>query len=264
MTTQAEYDARQAAKLNRIRNAAERTRAAADAKIARARDMASIIPLGQPVLGGHHSEGRDRRYRARIDGTYRAGFALADRAAALERKAAGRGGISADDPSAAAQLRAKLTVLEQKQTDMKACNAIIRSNARHGIDAQVAALVEYGRGMTADLAVKLLTPDFCGRVGFADYQLTNNGAEIRRCRQRIADLDAAADRPTATGSTNADGVTWGEDADLNRVWIAFDDKPDPELRGELKRAGFRWAPSLGRWQRQTSTTALKLAEGFAS
>jgi hypothetical protein len=267
MTTQAEYDARQAARLDRIRNAAERTRAASDAKISKARQMSDLIPFGQPILVGHHSEGRDRRYRGRIDSTYRAGFDLAAKAERLERKvaAAGRAGISADDPSAVAQLRAKLARLERKQADMKECNAIIRRLATVGLDAQVAALVSEGPdGMTAELAVKLITPDFCGRIGFPDYAISNGGAEIRRVRRRITDLEAAAGREPVAGGGNADGVTWGEDADMNRVWVAFPGKPEAEVRAELKGAGFRWAPSLNRWQRQTSPAAIHHAQRIAA
>ena len=35
-----------------------------------------------------------------------------------------------------------------------------------------------------------------------------------------------------------------------RVQLRFDGKPDDETRALLKRNGFRWAPSLGVWQRQ--------------
>ncbi|MEE8059026.1 MAG: DUF3560 domain-containing protein [Pseudomonadales bacterium] len=36
----------------------------------RAKDMAPVIPFGQPILVGHHSEHRDRRYRDRIHNTF--------------------------------------------------------------------------------------------------------------------------------------------------------------------------------------------------
>lgn len=267
MTTQEEYDTRQERRRARIQNAAERARAAADATFARAQDMASIIPFGQPILVGHYSERGDRNYRARIDRTYRKSFELNDRAARLEAKliSAARPAISADDPSAVAQLQAKLARLERKQADMRTCNTLIRKHAKAGLDAQVAALLADGpAGMTQELAVTILTPDCFGGIGFASYQLSNNNAEIRRCRARIAELEAAAARPAAAGGENADGVSWGEDTDLNRVWIAFPGKPDPDVRTRLKRSGFRWAPSLNRWQRQTSPAALRLAEGFVT
>lgn len=55
--------------------------ARAEAKQSWADERRSHIPLGQPILIGHHSEGRDRRFRARLDN--------ADRKAAEERRKAG-------------------------------------------------------------------------------------------------------------------------------------------------------------------------------
>lgn len=66
---------------------AERKSAVAGELINRARDMASIIPFGQPILVGHHSERRDRNYRGRIDRTFERGFEAHNEAADAERKA---------------------------------------------------------------------------------------------------------------------------------------------------------------------------------
>ncbi|WP_232431335.1 DUF3560 domain-containing protein [Cupriavidus sp. UYPR2.512] len=68
--------------------------------------MASVIPFGQPILTGHHSEGRDRRYRARVHATFGRAFELHDTANALDRRAeaVGKGGVSGDDPEAIPKL----------------------------------------------------------------------------------------------------------------------------------------------------------------
>jgi hypothetical protein len=49
-----------------LQDKADRRAAQARAKLDRADQMAEHIPLGQPILIGHHSENRDRRYRERI------------------------------------------------------------------------------------------------------------------------------------------------------------------------------------------------------
>lgn len=49
-----------------LQDTADRRAREAQAKLDRADRMAEHIPLGQPILVGHHSEGRDRRYRARM------------------------------------------------------------------------------------------------------------------------------------------------------------------------------------------------------
>lgn len=46
----------------------------------------------------------------------------------------------------------------------------------------------------------------------------------------------------------------------NRVQIDFDDRPDEALRTALKREGWRWAPSVGKWQRQRTANALASAK----
>lgn len=46
----------------------------------------------------------------------------------------------------------------------------------------------------------------------------------------------------------------------HRLQIIFDDKPDDDLRQELKQYGFRWAPSVGAWQRQLTKNALYAAK----
>ncbi len=64
----AAYAAKRNAKIERITKAAQRTEAEAGARLNTARKMAAVIPFGQPILIGHHSEKRDRNYRGRIDG----------------------------------------------------------------------------------------------------------------------------------------------------------------------------------------------------
>lgn len=53
----------------------------------KAREMAGVIPFGQPILVGHHSEKRDRNYRNKIHNTFGKAFAEQDKAAYYEQKA---------------------------------------------------------------------------------------------------------------------------------------------------------------------------------
>ena len=85
---QHEYQQERAAvRAERLDGAAERRAAAAASAERRAREMASIIPLGQPILIGHHSERGDRNYRNRIHRTFVKAAGLADEASALARRA---------------------------------------------------------------------------------------------------------------------------------------------------------------------------------
>lgn len=46
----------------------------------------------------------------------------------------------------------------------------------------------------------------------------------------------------------------------DRIQIDFDDRPDEAMRAALKREGWRWAPSVGKWQRQRTPNALASAK----
>lgn len=60
------YNERKQARINRYRELAEKNHAAASAQHEESRQMMSAIPMGQPILVGHHSEARDRRYLSLI------------------------------------------------------------------------------------------------------------------------------------------------------------------------------------------------------
>lgn len=66
---------------------ADKKRKEADAITEQAREMASIIPMGEPIHIGHHSERRDRNYREKIGNKMRKGAELSDYADELERRA---------------------------------------------------------------------------------------------------------------------------------------------------------------------------------
>ncbi|HVV50574.1 MAG TPA: DUF3560 domain-containing protein [Polyangia bacterium] len=247
------YEAKQEARRQRLLAASARATTAAEQLHGRAQRMASAIPLGQPILIGHHSEGRDRRYRGRIHETYRKSFEAQSQAEQLRQRAAsvGTAGVSSDDPDAVAKLRTKLASLETLQSRMKAGNTIVRD--RKLSDPQkIAELVKLG--LKEANAAKALMPDFAGRVGFPDYALKNNGAEIRRVRARIEALETAQRAP-GRGPVQGDGWIIEEERDENRVAIRFEGIPAAEVRARLKAHGFRWSPTRRAWVRMLSNAA---------
>ena len=66
---------------------AEKASERSDELIERAHKMSDIIPFGQPILIGHHSEGRDRNYRDKIQNTYRRAVAEDEKAKYFENRA---------------------------------------------------------------------------------------------------------------------------------------------------------------------------------
>ena len=238
------YEARKAERLNRLREKAQRLELAAEGAHAAARGIAEHIPMGQPILVGHHSERRHRRDLDRIDRGYRKSAELAREADALRLRAQrseATDAISSDDPDAIPKLRAKLEGLESNRARMVATNKAVRSKDPRSALATMA--------YSAAAIDKLLAPDFAGRVGFPAYALANAASEVARVRKRIAGLEARA--VSAAPAAVHVGDVRIEEAD-NRVRIVFPGKPDEATRAALKKSGFRWSPTVGAWQRHAS------------
>lgn len=164
-------------------------------------------------------------------------------------RAVGMGGISSDDPDAAAKIERKIAGLREAQERMKAANAAIRMKDTAAGDARLAEL-----GFTQKDIHELRTPDF-GRPGFQSWALSNNNAEIHRLEGRLADLRKRAENPLP--DFDFDGGHAEANADENRLQLFFDGKPSDEIRDALKKEGFRWSPRFGAWQRQLSPNAYR-------
>jgi hypothetical protein len=245
-------------KQNRIDYAgtqAQKNEEKADAFHDRANTIASYIPMGQPILVGHHSEKRHRNDLKKIHGAMNNAREARDKAAyyasrvkAMEENTA----ISSDDPEAIQKLQTRLETLTSLQTFMKAANRCIKKQDKDGF-----LKLPYG---TDDLWAKLNEKDFCGRIGFPDYKLTNNNANMRRIKQRIQQLEAFAGRTTK--ETTIKGVRLVENVEANRVQLIFPDKPDEKIREELHAAGFNWCRSEGAWQRFLTNSGIYAARQF--
>ena len=168
----------------------------------------------------------------------------------------GTGGIMSDDKDAVAKLTAKLEKLEKHQATMKAANAAVRMKDTTKGDAKLKEM-----GYTDEEIKQLRAPDFCGRVGYPDYEMKNNNANIRRIKERIAALEKEAQQAAAnTGPVKGDGYELVENADMGRIQFIFDGKPDDGTRALLKENGFRWAPSQGAWQRMLNDNGRSAAQ----
>lgn len=156
--------------------------------------------------------------------------------------------ISSDDPNAPQLIRDRIAELEARQDRMRTANRYVRKRDR----AKLADMGYSEREIDA-----LFKPDFCGRVGYADFELQNNNANIRRLKQRLEQVEANA--AASREEIEIGNVTIVQNPDANRTQILFPSKPDAATRGKLKARGFRWAPSEGAWQRHMSASALIIA-----
>lgn len=141
----------------------------------------------------------------------------------------------------------------------------IRDNANKAIrelyTAHAADLAKLA-GISEARANAFLTPDDLGRIGFCSYQLTNNNAEIRRVKARIAELEKAL--PLADSEPQVilypGGVEVTENGPENRLQIRFPAKPAPDIIKQLKGYGFHWSKTQGVWQRMLTNDARWKAE----
>lgn len=150
----------------------------------------------------------------------------------------------------AAEMRAKIEKAEKQQETMKAVNKIVRSK----LSEQGKKDLIVSMGFKPETAAELLRPDWCGRIGFPAYALTNNLANIARMRDRLAEIEKKAADGTFTEEYQ-DGIKVVHNTEADRLQIFFPGKPDTETIHRLKRNAWKWSPSNGCWQRQLTTNA---------
>lgn len=257
------YEEKQEQRKEALEAKAERLTREANAKIESGMGRLRQIPFGQPILIGHHSEGRDRNFRRKAVGAIDKGMELRSEAADVARRAeaVGNGGISSDDPDAVDKLKLKLAGLELAQQQMKAINAAWRKAGKPKADnADAWAAIARGSNVALEAVAAArasMARDFMSRPPFT-YQLQNNNGNISRVKDRIGYLERNANRETKAEEIG--GIKLVENAEINRVQIIFPGKPSADVRAKLKQSGFRWSPSEGAWQRQLNSHAVYWAK----
>ena len=170
-------------------------------------------------------------------------------------RSTGMGGIRQDDPQAIPKLQKKLAGLEKAQETMKAVNAYYR---KHGtLDGCPHLSPESLENLKADMA----SGWHYEKKPFQSWELSNNNAEIRRVRQRIESLTRANE--VAYVGWEFDGGHVEANRDQGRLQVFFDGKPEADARQQLKEHGFRWAPSVGAWQRLLNDNAYYASDRIA-
>lgn len=153
-----------------------------------------------------------------------------------------------------AVLRNKIADAEKLQEMMVEANKIIRKKAEPGIGGVSKQKQLVNLGFTEQQAAEALKPDFAGRLGFPSYALQNNSANIRRMKERIAELEKKETTPS--GDIVFAGGTIHDSKEDDRIQIFFDQKPPQDMINRLKSEGWRWAPSIGAWSRKRTDMAL--------
>lgn len=216
--------------------------------------ISSQIPFGQPILVGHHSEKRHRRAADKITNSMRKGIEENEKADYFEQRAKSaenNRAIFSDDPNATEKLAEKIERLEKRQELMKAANKLAKKDDYDGL---------LDLGFSERQVTQILTPDSRGNVfAFESFVITNNGANLRRLKERLQlELKKAA---LVTADLKFDsGVVITQNAEDNRTQIKFPvARVSKEIYKELKSRGFRLTRE-GIWQRHLSDGALYWAK----
>ena len=143
------------------------------------------------------------------------------------------------------RLQDKIDNLTRSQELMKAANKIVRNTKLAEVE-KVDELVALG--FSEKNALTILEPDFCGRVGFPSYALTNNLAKIKDAEQRMKRHAAMASTEDREESFDWGVLAWAFSEE--RVRFVFDGKPSAEVIALMKSNAFKWSPSNKAWQRQ--------------
>lgn len=213
----------------------------------RENNRATGIAPGAYMVGPSNYKGNHSRADAIRRSSYEQLETAKKRLDSALRSHAPNGPISSDDQNAGDKLRAKIAKLETVQDTMKQANAIVRKKKLTDAE-KLAQLI--AAGMQEDAARQCLEPDYMGRLGFPSYALKNNLSEITRIKSRLQTLEQ--NRGAETREIPFSGGTIKDNIEANRVQIFFDSRPGAGMIANLKRRGFKWAPSIGAWQRMRS------------
>lgn len=145
--------------------------------------------------------------------------------------------VMGGDADAVARLKEKLEKLTRNQEIMVQANKLIRKGDRESLKAL----------LPNQDTEALFKPDFCGRVGFPDYTLTNNRARIKATQDRIAEIESR--KAIGGKETTINGVRVLENTEEMRLQLFFEGKPSPAIISTLKSHGFKWSPRNMAWQR---------------
>jgi DNA repair exonuclease SbcCD ATPase subunit len=167
--------------------------------------IADGIPFGQPILVGHHSEGRARADQARMHRGMDAAVEHSQMASRHEQAADGieralRTSVYSDDADAVERLTEIVAALEAKRDGMKAANAAYRAEHR----AELKVMGAYERSQA---------------VPYPSCSITNLGATIRQKTQRIEQIKrdhALAARGVRVGGRRMESRYGGECPDCGQ------------------------------------------------
>jgi hypothetical protein len=195
-----------------------------------------MIPMGQPILVGHHSERHHRRDLERIDSNMRKGI---ERSNMAENHISKAGGIESaldrsifsDDSDATSALEDRIRENEAKRERMKTINKLYRKADAEGLAAM-------GLDLEALRDKLAKAGPYWGSAPHLAYELSNLGGRITADRKRLELVKQRQDR-TQKAEAAPNGVMI-QQCQGEYVRVTFAEKPTREILNDLRGAGFWW------------------------
>lgn len=254
------YRERKEARLEKRLAWAESRRSQSHAAFKRADSLAQVIPIGQPILVGHHSEHRHRAHLSRIDSAMRQGVEseqMADKhrstAANIEHQL--DRSIYDDDPDAIERLEERISALTEQRERMVAVNRAYRAK---DAPAKLAALGLNYEQIKARLDA---AGPYWGKAPHLPYEMSNLSGRITADRKRL-EIIRSRRAVAAKAEASPNGVTvsyhrgyscaTGQFVESETFYacLTFAEKPSYDILSALKSAGYRW--SKGTWTGETA------------
>lgn len=260
MAGRQDYEERKQERIERLENAAIRASNESKALNKRSDELVSQIPMGQPIITG-----RGAATRADINRREKS-WALVGKAIEADNKASyyaeaadnakNNTAISSDDPNSIEKLKAKVDSLTAEKEFYKAINAYHRKHntCKGFVGADGAISDEQAEELDEEAKNGFCTE---GRP-VASFTITNLNQRIKAAQERIKRLEATDEMP-ATQILYAFGKI-ESNPETNRVAITFNERIPDEWVAKLKLYGFKWAYSVGKWQRMRSSYSLQTAK----
>lgn len=253
-----DYFERKESRIERLREKSEKMKAESVEAFSNARKIQDNIPLGQPILIGHHSEKRSKKDRDKIDASIKKSVEKQERAEYYDEKikaAEKNTKISSDNPQAIELLEEKISKLKARQQTYKDMNKYYKKHkTMTGFeDLSDEKAEEINRRIDEDYSFN--------KKPAPSYILSNLNAMIKSAEKRLEqlkELDAMEYE-----EVEFDSCTVISNDITNRVEMHFGYKPNEDMRTMLKRKGFKWSRNNGCWQRLRNKNSLSIAINLA-
>ena len=253
-----DYFERKEARIERLREKADKMRSESVEAFSDARKIQDSIPMGQPILIGHHSEKRARRDRDKIDTNIKKSVEKQEQAEYYDEKLAAaknNTAISSDNPQAIELLEEKISKLKARQQRYKDMNKYYRKH-------KTMLGFEDLSDEKAEEINKRIDEDYSfNKKPAPSYILSNLNSMIKSTEKRLEQLKELDEMEYE--EIEFDNCTVISNDETNRVEIHFGYKPDDDVRTMLKRRGFKWSRNNGCWQRLRNKNSLNIAISLA-